>query len=288
VTYVVLTPARDEAEELPRLARSLAGQTVPPALWLLIENGSTDGTLAVATELAARHDWIRVVVSEPGPPRLRGGNVVRALHAGLAALEGRHDLVAKVDADVALDPRYFQRLEHAFATNPRLGMASGDCWEVADGTWRHRHVTDTHVWGAARAYRWECLQDVLPLDERMGWDGIDQIRAATRGWEVARIPDLQFRHHRQEGTRDGSRFRVWAAQGSAAHYMGYRVSYVLLRTLHRARREPAAVAILSAFVGARLRREPRCPDVEVRRLLRRRQRARHLLQRAREVAPRSG
>lgn len=286
MNYAVLTPVRDEAEELPRLAESLAAQTLPPALWVLIENGSSDGTLAVARRLEAEHDWIRVIVAPPGPPRQRGAPVVRALHAGLDGLGGRHDLVAKVDADVSLPARYFERLLHAFAADPSLGMASGECWEVVEGSWSHRPVTDSHVWGAARAYRWECLQDVLPLDERMGWDGIDQIRAATRGWEVARVPDLTFRHHRQEGARDASRRRVWAAQGSAAHYMGYRFSYVLLRTLHRARREPAAAVILPAYLAARLRREPRCPDAEVRRLLRRRQRARHLLQRAREAAPR--
>jgi glycosyltransferase involved in cell wall biosynthesis len=277
---------RDEAEALPRLAESLARQVVPPALWLVIENGSTDDTLAVARRLEEEHDWIRVVVSPPGPPRQRGAPVVRALHAGLAALDERYDVVAKVDADVSLEARYFQRLLHAFAAHPALGMASGDCWEVDERGWSHRPVTSTHVWGAARAYRWACLHDVLPLDERMGWDGIDQIRAATRGWTVERVGDLTFRHHRREGTRDASRRRVWAAQGSAAHYMGYRISYVLLRTLHRARREPAAAAILPAYLAARLRREPRCPDLEVRQLLRRRQRARHLLQRARETMPR--
>jgi glycosyltransferase involved in cell wall biosynthesis len=289
VTYAVLTPVRDEAEELPRLAESLGRQTVPPALWLLIENGSSDDTLEVARRLEAEHGWIRVLVAPAGPPKQRGAPVVRALHAGLEVLE-RYDVVAKVDADVSLPAHYFERLLAAFAADPALGLASGECWEPGgrgERGWRHRPVTDTHVWGAARGYRWECLQDVLPLDERMGWDGIDQLRALTRGWTVARIPDLAFRHHRQEGARDASRRRVWAAQGSAAHYMGYRGSYVLLRTLHRARRERAAAAILVAYLAAALRREPRCPDVEVRRLLRRRQRARHLLRRAREAGPRS-
>jgi biofilm PGA synthesis N-glycosyltransferase PgaC len=293
VNYAVLTPARDEAAELPRLARCLAEQTVPPAQWIVIENGSTDGTGEAAVALASEHRWVRVVNAAPGPPRLRGAPVVRALHAGVAALEQRFDVVAKVDADVSLDPDYFERLLHAFAADATLGLASGACVELVDGVWRERPVTGTHVWGAARAYRWACLHDVLPLDERMGWDGLDQIRAATRGWKVERVVALQFRHHRREGARDESRLRVWAAQGSAAHYMGYRVSYLVLRTLHRARREPAAIAILGAYLAATLRREPRCPDVEVREQLRRQQRARHLFARARELrvraeAPHSG
>jgi glycosyltransferase involved in cell wall biosynthesis len=293
VNYTVLTPVRDEAAELPRLARCLAAQTVRPAQWIVIENGSTDGTGDAAVALAAEHGWIRVVHAPPGPPRLRGAPVVRALHAGVEALDGHVDIVAKVDADVSLDADYFERLLQAFAAEPTLGLASGACVELVGGVWRERPVTGTHVWGAARAYRRACLDAVLPLDERMGWDGLDQLRAATRGWKVGRVPGLQFRHHRREGARDGSRRRVWAAQGSAAHYMGYRGSYLLLRTLHRALREPAAVAILGAYLLAALRREPRCPDLEVRKQLRRQQRARHLLARARELrgrgaAPRSG
>jgi glycosyltransferase involved in cell wall biosynthesis len=286
VRYVVLTPARDEAADLPRLQRCLAEQTVPPALWVVIENGSSDGTDCVASALAAEHDWIRVVSAAPGPPRVRGAPVVRALHAGLAALGDRFDVVAKVDADVSLEPHYFERLLRAFEAEPKLGLASGGCLELVDGAWCERRVTGTHVWGAARAYRRACLDDVLPLDERMGWDGLDQIRATARGWQVGRVGGLAFRHHRREGARDGSRRRVWAAQGSAAYYMDYRVSYVLLRTLHRARREPAALALLGAYVAAALRRERRCPDREVTARLRRQQRARHLLARVREVSDR--
>ncbi|HET8606524.1 MAG TPA: glycosyltransferase family A protein [Gaiellaceae bacterium] len=282
-----MTPARDEAAELPRLAACLAAQTVPPATWVVVENGSADGTAAVARALAAEHDWIVLAAAPPGPPRLRGAPVVRALHAGFAALAGGIEIVAKVDADVSLPADYFERLLRAFAAEPALGLASGDCIELVAGSWRERPVTGTHVWGAARAYRRACLEQLLPLDERMGWDGIDQLRAATRGWKVERVADLRFRHHRREGARDGSRRRAWAAQGGAAHYMGYRVSYLLLRTLHRARREPAALAILPAYLAAALRREPRCPDAEVTRRLREQQRARHLLRRAREATARA-
>src|SRR5204862_6497117 len=144
-SYAVLTPARDEAAELPRLARCLAEQTVPPAVWVVVENGSADGTSAVARALAEEHDWIRVVAAPPGPPRLRGAPVVRALHAGVDALDGPLDFVAKVDADVSLGPDYFARLLEAFAADAELGLVSGDCLELAEGVWLERPVTGTHV-----------------------------------------------------------------------------------------------------------------------------------------------
>ena len=69
-----------------------------PARWIVIENGSTDATPDVAAQLAEHHDWISVVSAPPGPPNLRGATVVRALHAGIAALEQPLSFVAKVDA----------------------------------------------------------------------------------------------------------------------------------------------------------------------------------------------
>ena len=91
------------------------------------------------------------------------------------------DVVVNVDADVTMEPDYFERLLEALERDPSLGIASGSAWEPHDGVWRQRFViTGGTVWGATRAYRWACLQDVLPLEERHGWDGIDQLKARAR------------------------------------------------------------------------------------------------------------
>jgi biofilm PGA synthesis N-glycosyltransferase PgaC len=283
LSYVVITPARNEVEHLPRLGQSLAEQTVRPRLWLVVDNGSTDETVALVRELAARHDWIRVQSVPEQTALARGGPIVRAFHTGLAALDGPPDVVVKVDADVSMDSDYFERLLSAFAADPSLGMASGSAHLPRNGGWYQQHTTRTSVWGASRAYRWGCLQDVLPLEERMGWDGIDEFKANVRGWKTGTILDLPFRHHRREGERDGSRRRAWEAQGNVAYYMGYRLPYFALRALYRARREPAAVAMLWGYVKAAARREPRCADPEIRSYLRDQQRLRELPLRVREA-----
>ena len=126
-----------------------------------------------------------------------------------------------------MEPDYFERLLDAFARDPSLGIASGSAWELDDGVWRQRFVTGGTVWGATRAYRWECLQEVLPLEERHGWDGIDQLKARARGWHTTTLTDLPFRHHRAEGLGDGSTWAHWAANGDTAYFMGYRPWYLL-------------------------------------------------------------
>jgi biofilm PGA synthesis N-glycosyltransferase PgaC len=285
-SYAVITPARNEADNLPRLAGCLAGQTVRPTLWLIVDNGSTDETVAVVRALESQHSWVRLATAPDRTGLARGAPIVRAFHAGIEALEDKPDVVVKLDADVSMDRDYFERLLEAFEADPKLGMASGSAYAEEGGAWRQQFMTRTSVWGASRAYRWACLESVLPLEEQMGWDGIDELKANLRGWRTTTLLDLPFRHHRREGERDGARRSAWEAQGRVAHFMGYRVPYLALRALYRARREPVALAMLWGYAKAVAAREPRCGDDDVRAYLRSQQALRALPLRMREAAGR--
>jgi biofilm PGA synthesis N-glycosyltransferase PgaC len=280
--YALVTPARDERENLARLAVAVDAQTIVPEAWLIVDDGSTDGTGQFAHELAARLAYVRVVDLPTTGPLYRGAPIVRAFHCGLEALGDLPDVVVKLDADVSFEPDHFERLLDAFREDERLGIASGSAWELVDGAWRQQFMTGDSVWGAARAYRRDCLPHVLPLEERMGWDGIDALKAAVAGWKTRTLLDLPFRHHRREGERDGRR-AAWRALGRCAHFMGYRPSYQLVRTLHHVRRDPAAVGLLTGYAVALLAHEPQCSDRAVIAYLRDRQRLRSLIVRRREA-----
>jgi biofilm PGA synthesis N-glycosyltransferase PgaC len=283
LSYAVVTPARDESDNLRRLARCLVGQETRPVTWIVVDDGSSDGTPDLVEELAHAHPWIRLARATGGT-LARGAPIVRGFHTGLAALDPLPEVVVKLDADVSVEPDYFSRLLKEFDHDPQLGIAGGVCYEQeADGVWRQRHGTGPPVWGASRAYRRECLREILPLDEHMGWDTVDQMKANLRGWRTKIFYDLPFRHHRVEGERDGHRLRTAAIQGEGAYYLGYRVSYLIVRTLFRSVRDPAAVGLLLGYARARLRRGPQCPDPELRAYARRQQRLRELPRRAGEA-----
>jgi hypothetical protein len=61
--------------------------------------------------------------------------------------------------------------------------------------------------------------------------------------------------------------------------MGYRPSYLALRSVYRARRQPAALLMLWGYTASATARERRCPDGEVVRTLRRNQRLRMAVRR---------
>jgi poly-beta-1,6-N-acetyl-D-glucosamine synthase len=283
LTYAVITPARNEAENLRRLAGSLRAQTILPAAWIVVDNGSTDETGEVAADLAASEPWVEVLTTTGEAVPTRGAPVARAFTAGLERLSVEPDLAVKLDADVSLDPDFFARLLAEFGRDRTLGIAGGICYEQTDGEWRPRHVTGDRVRGATRAYRWACLQDVLPLEHRAGWDGIDELRAVSRGWRTASLQDLPFYHHRIEATRDENRRRRLFETGRSNWYSGYRPSYVFFRTIFKARRELAAFALFAGYASAALRREPRCTDLVARAYLKREQSFRKLPARIREA-----
>ena len=271
LTYAVVTPVRDEERNLRRLAESMAGQTQKPVAWVVVDNGSTDDTAALAEELTREHDWIAFTRSEPTSRAEPGAPIVRAFLAGLEQVADRVDVVVKLDADVSFDPDHFERLLGAFIANPKLGIAGSSCLEVRAGKWVEVTTAAHHVRGAVRAYRRECLAAVGPLEPVLGWDSADELKAAALGWQTETLSGVAFRHHRPLGARDGRRWTRARAQGKASHYLSYRFWYLSLRTLRRSLDDPAALAMLWGFLEAAAKREPKHPDADVRREARRRQ-----------------
>ena len=143
VTHVAITPAKNEAENLPRLARSLAEQTAPLSAWIVVDNGSTDDTVAVVEALARDYPWIRLVHVEGEGQSARGRMSVRAFNAGYDLVEQPIDVVSNVDADVSLPPTYFESLLGRLCRRPddrdRCGpLLRGDGRLLAPGS---RHGT---------------------------------------------------------------------------------------------------------------------------------------------------
>lgn len=294
--YAAITPARNEAENLRRLGACLIRQELRPRLWVVVDDGSTDESVEVVKELAAEHAWI-VSIASPGVSarsgplhdgRVRGRDVI-AFNAGLEytrAHLGSTDVVLKLDADISFEDRFFTRLLEEFVADEKLGITGATCYELEDGEWISQHVTGGTVRGATRAYRWACLPDVMPLEEQLGWDAIDEVKARLAGWSTRSIADLPFFHHRPVGSRDGAR-RSWESQGTAAYFIGYRPSYLVLRSLFQSRRDPRALAMILGYLREVRARAPQCSDTRVRDYLRDQQRLMRLTFRAREALGRA-
>jgi biofilm PGA synthesis N-glycosyltransferase PgaC len=281
---LIISPMRNEAAHVARVARALAAQTVPPAEWVVVDDGSTDDTAAILQELQASIPFLSVHTREADPEpvvdRLAVAAAPRAFNYGLARASVRDwTHVMKLDGDIELPPNYFERMLEEYACDPELGMAAGRLIEPGrGGRMIPMPIARNHIHGALKLYTRECFEAIGGVQERLGWDTIDETYARMRGFRVWSFTDLVSIHHRPLGSADGT-LRGHARHGECAYIAHFTVSWVALRAFKVGTRRPYVLSGIYFFYGyarAAARRVERVPDAEYRRFTHRELRRRML------------
>jgi glycosyltransferase involved in cell wall biosynthesis len=275
--YCLISPCRDEAAYMRRTLDSVIAQTVRPALWVIVDDGSTDGSAEILDEYAARHDFIRVVHRRDRGRRSVGPGVIDAFYAGYETIEAAdYDYICKLDMDLDLPDRYFESLMEKMEAQPRLGCASGRAWYVDPAS--GRQMLEKISWemsvGASKFYRRECFEDIGGLQREVMWDGIDCHRARMLGWMAGNFdgPALLFEHLRPMGSSDRGVLRGRMRHGLGQYFMGTSALYLTASAVLRLWTRPRIIGSLAmwwGYVSSAIRRRPRLDDRQFRRFLRR-------------------
>jgi glycosyltransferase involved in cell wall biosynthesis len=261
---VMVSPMRNEAKHLDLVVRAMAAQTRPPDEWIVVDDGSTDGTREILDRAALTMPFLRVVSAPEfpmpeGADRLSHAAAPRVFNYGLS-LAGPCAYVGKLDGDVELPPDYFQRLLSEFGADPRLGIAGGVVVEPHEGEWRvHGASHLAHVRGALRLYSAECLSAVGGVREVLGWDGIDIVLAHKHGYRTQSFTDLVARHHRPTGTAQGA-LKGHLRWGRCQYIQGYPAYWVLARSVKVGAAPPRVLsgfAYVAGYAQAAAKRVPR-------------------------------
>jgi glycosyltransferase involved in cell wall biosynthesis len=277
--YCVITPCRDEARFARQTLEAVVNQTVVPNKWVIVDDGSTDGTSDIVLEYAAAHPFITLLTVADRGYRKLGGGVIDAFYTGYECIESSgYDFICKLDLDLVLPPRYFQALIERMDANPRLGVVSGKTYTQMKGRFVSERCGDEQAIGPSKFYRTTCFKEIGGFVRELGWDDIDGHRCRMLGWMAASYddPDLRLLHLRPMGSSDRGWLTGRVRSGLTHYYIGTGFLYVLASAVHRVNYPPVvvgALAILWGYVKATIMQYPKYSDLEFRRFLHKYQRS---------------
>lgn len=252
--YVVVAPCRDESQYMRRTLDSLANQSVPPTLLVVVDDGSTDETPSILQEFAAKLPYLKIVRREDRGARSVGPGVIDAFYAGFDSINlEEFDYVCKLDLDLDLPPRYFEILIERMEAEPRLGTTSGKPYVRDDktGSLSPEVCGDEMSVGMTKFYRKECFKEIGGFVRQVMWDGIDCHRCRMLGWiaESVDIPELRFIHLRPMGS---SQVGIWTGRkrwGFGQYFMGTAPSYMLASAGFRMAHYPYVIGGVAMMYG---------------------------------------
>jgi poly-beta-1,6-N-acetyl-D-glucosamine synthase len=276
--YLLISPCRDESAYMRETLDSVINQSILPAKWLIIDDGSTDETPKILKEYSFKHKWIEVITRTDRGRRSVGPGVIEAFYAGYNSVDvDDFDFLCKLDLDLRLPPYYFETLMKKMGDNPRIATCSGKAYIEKDGRLiSERHGDDTSL-GMTKFYRVSCFKAIGGFVREVMWDGIDCHRCRMNGWLASSWdePELRFIHLRPMGSSQQSIYTGRMRHGYGQYFMGTGFLFMLASAVSRLNHEPRVVGSMATLWGwlmASLTRAPRYQDLEFRNFLRRYQR----------------
>ena len=248
--YVIITPARNESQYIKLTIRSMIAQTCRPLRWVIVSDGSTDGTDEIVKSYSVDNHWIELLRMPERQQRDFAGKAY-AFNAGYDSVKKLDfDIIGNVDADVSFEPEHFEFLVGKMEENPRLGVAGAP---FREGTYQYdyRFQNIENVWGGCQLFRRECFEAIggyLPLKGGC-IDHVAVLSARQRGWHTRTFTDKLCLHHRQMGTALQGTLVAKFRFGMKDYSVGNHPLWELFRVLYQTRHRPLVVGSFALGLG---------------------------------------
>ncbi len=237
-SYLIVTPAYNEEDFIEKTIQSVLQQTVLPKKWIIVDDGSTDGTASIIKRYAQDHSFICYHFRKKVSGQHYFASNVFAIMDGYKQIkELPHSFIAILDADIILPENYYELLFQHFHTDKKLGVASGIYENLINGK-LHKVLNDRRSTPKAiQIFRRTVFEEIggyLPL-KYGGEDTISCVMARMAGWKAWSFPDIKATHLRPTGM--GGAKSILSARfqsGISEHALAFHPLFVILKAFRRA------------------------------------------------------
>ena len=265
---VIISPVRDESALIQKTLDSIVSQTVWPAEWVIVDDGSTDNTAEIVKKYVEKYDFIRLISHDNRGFRKLGGGVIAAFKYGLDRVNFKqYQFLAKMDGDMSFGPKYLELMFEKFEMDARLAAVSGKVVRPEGNQFVPEWIIDEHVAGQFKLYRRTAFEEIGGFVEEVLWDGIDVHMARMKNWNTTSFahPDATLIHHRLMGSSDKNVLKGRLRWGRGIYFMGYHPLYALASGIFRMREKPIIIGgalIIFGYFKAALQSVTRFDNIE--------------------------
>lgn len=249
--YVLITPARNEQAYIESTIQSVIKQTILPEKWVIVSDGSTDGTDEIVKRYVKHNAFIQLVRIS-GEATRNFASKVYAINAGYELLRNfKYEFIGNLDADVTFDKDYYENILQQFAQNQKLGVAGGLVFDLIKGKYRKQNISLNSVAGPIQMFRRKCYEDIggyIPL-QFGGVDAAAEIMARMKGWEVQSFLEINVYQQRRVGTAEGNILSVRFRQGLMFYMLGYHPLFQLVRCISRLKDGPYIIGAVLELIS---------------------------------------
>ena len=273
-SYLLISPCRNEAEFMVSTLESVVNQSVTPAKWIIVDDGSTDTTPEILQRYSDQYDFIEIVTRDNRGHRSVGPGVIEAFYAGLEVVElNNYQFVCKLDLDLKLPAGYFELLIQRMNNNPRIGTCSGKPYSQRGNSLVSEKRGDEMSVGMTKFYRTSCFQQIGGFVSEVMWDAIDCHRCRQLGWIACSWddPELRFVHLRVMGSSQDSVYRGRMRHGFGQYFMGTGLIYMFVTSVYRMLHPPyifGGMAMFWGYLDSLIKQVPKYRDKKLRKFIR--------------------
>jgi len=259
----IVTPLRNEEKNINRLFDAVSKQTIKIFSWIILENGSTDGSKKMLKNRACPKNVEHLEIlnlTENSINYELGLNYAIIINYGFNFLKEKDyykqlDFVGILDSDIFLQEEYYEKLLLTFKNDDKLGISSGVIVNL-DGT--VEKTGNNWVRGGCRLWRKKCFDQV---DYIVGpsADALSTAKALCNDW--LSYPEMYaIAYSRPVGSRVNYRY-----YGEASYFRGCNPIYIFVKSVYQLfkLKFEAAQGLFFGYFSAFFKNKKRVSDKQV-------------------------
>jgi glycosyltransferase involved in cell wall biosynthesis len=235
VKIALVTPVKNEIENLPSLINSIENQSLPISLWIIINDHSIDKSedfllMNIDTIVNVQKVFLLKpqIISTEYALGIKYSSLIDSGLKKIAEYEIKNsntfDFIGILDADCSLSYNYYEKLIEKFVYLPKLGIASGTAYYLHNNKSILENSPRRCARGAARLWRKECLNDTGYIIGKSA-DTLTSAKAWLSGWQTQSFRDCHY-YSRRVGTRYNATYL-----GISAYYCYLPLHFVLIKAV---------------------------------------------------------